>query len=218
MTISELPEAEVQQNNETLEALYIESGIKMPWLESSYFVGQGSGGLVDISVATLARYGNQALISEMLEAEEYEAHGYQTYGYYDSSFIRTLSTLYTLWVDKKSIITRADNLLIAPENNAGWKPQLNYEMAQLIVKKGSLLDYNASHFGWEVDSYERDEYKARKVVAAFNLKESRWGKFSGTGAEDDYIGAFVMEVMYHTGEFRKLVYESDLGSIMRELS
>lgn len=217
MTISKLSDEQIQRNTETLENLYIESGIEMPWLDSSYFVN-GSGGVVDISIATLAQYGNQALISETLEAEEYDAHGYQTYSYYDGSFIQTLSNLYTLWVDKKSIINRADNLLVAPDSDAGWKPRLNYEIAQLIVKKGSLMSYHASNFNWEVYSEERDEYKARKVVAAFNLKESHWGKFTGTGAEDDYITAFVMEVMYDNGEFRKLAYESDLGSIMRELS
>jgi hypothetical protein len=211
--LKELSASAVKANVAVLEDLFLRANLKMDWIDSSYSVREAQ--LVDVAIATLARYGNTVLLSDVFEAEEME------YGNnWDARQMRAMTELYAIWVDKTAIISRKDNLLNAPDMiNPHWKAMFNHELAKLIITKGKLMGYHRSTYGWEdFEQYLGVGRKSASVVAVFNVKEDHWGEFSGTFVtDDDSRTGFTAHVMYADGTFRDLRYEATLADVMKEL-
>lgn len=201
----------IAENISFLEGRYITSEPKMPWLDSHPYDDRYSQ-MVDVAIATVAKYHPADLLHEMLEAEEIDPVRYSSY---DSDLAHTICVIHALWNYRGKIKSRPDNLLNPPADDAGWKDRFNREMAQQVISKGHLMRFNESFYGWE--EYDHKE-EGHEVVAAFDLQQDRWKEFNGTfNSEDDSRSGFTLHVMYDNGKFRKFRYEADLGSIMRDL-
>lgn len=216
MTKTELKELSAEAANANvavLEDIFLNANLDMKWLDSSYSARDGQ--MVDVAIATLARYGNTVLLADVFEAEEMD-HGSD----WDARQMRAMTEIYALWVDKEAIVSREDNLLHAPNTaKPHWKDMFNHELAKLLVAKGTLMGYNRSIYGWEDwDQRSVEGDKLKNVVAVFNVKEDHWGEFAGTFAtDDDSRTGFTAQVMYANGTFRDLRYEATLAQVMKEL-
>lgn len=205
MAISPLPAKKVKENTARLEELFLTKNLELS--PETTFYSQS----VDVAIATVAKYENTATLNEIIEAAYTEdGHFWAPEGHE----VAALSDIYSLWVDKAHIIAREDNLLHEVSATAHWSEHFNHDATQLILEKGSRTSFNKSFYGWE-DDWKKD---MGKVVAAFGLKETGWSEFTGTGYEPDYKGGFDLHVMYENGRFRDFRYETDLGSLMRELT
>lgn len=203
----------VEANIVVLEDLFLNTNLDMAWIDSSYSHREAQ--MVDVAIATLARYGNTVLLADVFEAEEMD-HGND----WDARQMRAMTEIYTIWVDKEAIVNREDNLLTAPDmTNPHWKAMFNHELAKLIVAKGKLMGFHRSIYGWEDWNQRFNEGKQLNgVVAVFNVKEDHWGEFSGTFVtDDDSHSGFNAQVMYKDGTFRDLRYEATLAEVMTEL-
>lgn len=202
--------AKIAANVAKLEELYLKSEKKLPWLDHSYDSRYSQ--MIDVAIASVAKHTPTTLLHEILEAEEIDP---TRWGAYDADLAHTISEVHALWNYRGKIKSRPDNLLNPAEDNASLKDRFNRDVANLVISRGSLMRFNESFYGWEeYDNTEKDSH----VVAAFNLKEDHWKEFAGTFAsEEDSRTGFSLEVMYANGKFRKMRYEADLGSIMREL-
>lgn len=201
----------IADNISELENRYLNANPKMPWLESHSYDDRYSQ-MVDVAIATVAKYHPTELLHTILEAEEIDPVRWSSY---DSDLAHTISVVHSLWNYRGKIKARPDNLLNPPSDDAGWKDRFNREMAQQVITNGHLMRFSESFYGWE--EYDHKE-EGHKVVAAFDLKQDHWNEFNGTFAsEDDSRSGFSLHVMYDNGKFRKFRYEADLGSIMRGL-
>lgn len=210
--LKKLPAKAVKANIAILEDLFLNSNIDTSWMDTTSRHSNDDQ-LVDIAIATLAQYGNTIILADVIEVEELEHYSY------DARLIRTLTQIYALWVDKKFITHRSDNQLIEPQGEErNWKTLMDFEIAQLMTRKGKLMGHQRSNYGWE--EYEwKGEKKRPPVAAVFNLREDHWGEFVGTFASgDDSKTGFTCHVMYADGEFRDLRYEGGLGEIMQEIA
>jgi hypothetical protein len=211
--LKELSAKAVKANTAALEDLFLSANLDMKWLDNSYSTREAQ--TVDVAIATLARYGNTVLLSDVFEAEEMD-HGNN----WDARQMRAMTEIYAIWVDKEAIVSREDNLLNEPDMTAPhWKAMFNHELAKLIVAKGKLMGFHRSIYGW-ADWNQRyaEGEDLKNVVAVFNVKEDHWGEFSGTFVtEDDTHSGFNAHVMYADGTFRDLRYEASLGDVMKEL-
>ena len=191
----------VKANTAVLEDLFLNADIEV---ESDPYE---SPQWPDVAVATLAMYGNDVLLSDILETEELTDSS-------DAGLVRIMIDLYALWVDKDAISNREDNLLTEPKmDKPEWRALFNYQMAKLVARKGRLVSLRASYYGWE--DYTNTA-KLPEIVALFNLVEDAWKEFDGTfNTDDDSHTGFTCDVMYADGKFRKLRYEGTLADIMR---
>jgi hypothetical protein len=211
--LKELSAKAVKANVAALEDLFLNANLDMAWIDSSYSKREAQ--MVDVAIATLARYGNAVLLADVFEVEEMD-HGND----WDARQMRAMTEIYAIWVDKEAIVSREDNLLNAPDmTNPHWKNMFNHELAKLIAAKGKLMGFHRSIYGWEDWNQRFNEGKQFKnVVAVFNVKEDHWGEFSGTFVtEDDSHSGFNAQVMYADGTFRDLRYEATLAEVMTEL-
>jgi hypothetical protein len=208
--LKKLPAKAVKENVAVLEDLFLNCKLDFSWLDSSYSARDAQ--IVDIAIATLAQYGNNVILADVFKDEELD-HGCN----YDSMTIKALTDIYSLWVDKKAIIAREDNLLNSPDmTNPHWKKMFDHELAKLMTSKGKLMAHYRSVYGWE--DYIRGENKLPEIVAVFNVKSDYWGEFSGTFVtEDDSKSGFTAHVMFKDGMFRDLRYEAGISEIMNEL-
>lgn len=196
-----------------LEDLFLNANLDMAWIDSSYSAREAQ--MVDVAIATLARYGNTVLLADVFEEEEMD-HGND----WDARQMRAMTEIYAIWVDKEAMVNREDNLLNAPDMSAPhWKAMFNHELAKLVVAKGKLMGYHRSIYGWEDWNQRFNEGKQlNNVVAVFSVKEDHWGEFSGTFVtDDDSRSGFTAQVMYKDGTFRELRYEATLAEVMKEL-
>lgn len=211
--LKELPAKAVKANTAALEDLFLNADLNMDWIDSSYSAREAQ--MVDVAIATLARYGNTVLLADVFEAEEMD-HGND----WDARQMRAMTEIYAIWVDKEVIVSREDNLLTAPDmSKPHWKAMFNHELAKLLVAKGKLMGYHRSIYGWE-DWNQRfaEGSEVKNVVAVFHVKEDHWGEFSGTFVtDDDSRSGFTAQVMYANGTFRELRYEATLAEVMKEL-
>lgn len=207
--LKKLPAKAVKENTETLENLFLNCKLDFSWLDSSY---SRDGQIVDIAIATLAKYGNKVLLADVFKEEELEHESN-----YDAMIIKAITDIYSLWVDKKAIIAREDNLLNTPDmTNPHWKAMFLHEVSKLMTSKGKLMAHYRSSYGWE--DYMRGADKLPEVVAVFNVKEDYWGEFQGTFAtDDDEKTGFTAHVMFKDGSFRDLRHEAGISQLMNEL-
>lgn len=209
--LTKLSAKAIKENTAVLEDLFLNCKLDFSWLDSSYSAREGQ--IVDVAIATLAQYGNTVLLADVFKDEELHHDSN-----YDSLHIKAITDIYSLWVDKKAIIAREDNLLNAPDmTNPHWKTMFNHELAKLLASKGKLMAHYRSSYGWE--DYIRGDNKLPEVVAVFNVKSDYWAEFQGTFCtEDDGKSGFTCHAMLKDGTFRDLRYEAGISEIMNELS
>ena len=215
MTIKQVSEKQVEKNTAELENRFLTSNIDTSFVER-FGKTRHSDQIIDIALATLARYGNKVTIDEILEAEELEDYEGDRY---ECLMVHALTVLYSLWVDKHAIMNREDNLLgsqpVVPGEES-WKKDFRQAVLNLVLEKGQVIGFYASHYGWEDWEFEKGPVPA--VVAAFNLKEDWWQEFEGTFTENKSKTGFVVTVMYEDGIFRHIRFEGELGEIIRGLT
>lgn len=200
----------VKENIVVLEDLFLNTKLDFSWLDSSYSARDAQ--IVDIAIATLAQYGNTVILADVFHDEELDHESN-----YDSMTIKAITDIYSMWVDKKAIIAREDNLLNSPDmTNPHWKAMFRHELAKLMATKGKLMAHYRSVYGWE--DYIRGDGKLPEVVAVFNVKEDYWGEFQGTFVtENDEKTGFTAHVMFKDGTFRDLRHEAGISQLMNEL-
>lgn len=201
MILDTVSPEEAQKNTETLEDLYLSADIQtlpVNWFEMTE----------DVAIFTLARYGNRALLADIVETAELDPTGE-----YDSMLISVMAEIYALWVDKDALVARADNQLAEPATD-NWQDTLNHRLAKLLIKKGSLMGFRRSIYGWH-DVYGQE---LPEIVGVFNVREDRWEEFTGTFATDnDSRTGITGHVLYANGLMRDFRYEGNLSDIMQEI-
>lgn len=201
----------IADNISELEGRYLNADLKMSWLEGHHYDDRYSQ-MLDVAIATVAKYGRNELLHEILKAEEIDPTRYSSY---NSDLAHTVAEVHALWNNTKAIKARPDNLLNEASGDTGWKDRFNRQVANQVIAKGHLMRFNESFYGWEEYDYKE---KGHTVVAAFDLKEDHWSEFNGTfNSEDDSRSGFSLHVMYDNGKFRKFRYEADIGTMMRDL-
>lgn len=196
-----------KENIETLENLFLSQKVDDNWLND---YRENSGQTVDVAIATLSQYNNKLTIKEICNNEELDNESN-----YDAALIRIMTAVHSLWVDKKAIIERTDNMIDAP-TEINWKTLFNHAVVKLVLAEGRLMSFNASYYGW--GDYN-SKLKNEDIVAVFNLQEDYWDEFEGTfvTSQDSHTG-FKCEVMFNDGTFRELRFEGDMAEIIRKIT
>lgn len=211
MELKKLPAKQVRENVATLEnLLYLSGKVETKWLDN--YADYPIKKLEASVIKTLATYGNEALLTDIIEMEELK-YDFEM----DTHEIHLMTDLYAQWVDKRAFVSREDNLLNTPgEEVRHWKPLFDHALAQLVAEKGQLMAHRRTFYGWE-DYKPGADNGMPPIIALFRLRKDEWDEFAGTNPDNHHTG-YVAQVLYKNGEFRDLRYEGDIETIMEELS
>lgn len=201
----EVSTTEYERNCAELDSLAESTGL----IEGANTRVLPSAYLRDLKVAAtgLAKYGNKALISEILYSETISDSFSSENDRFRNDIISVRSIaeeLYSFWVDKEAIIGRSDNLLAAPEIRIGWEDEFARGAARTICDGGFVVNSVGKPFRFGYD---------KKIVAAFNVREDGWMD-EGFGEPDIERFGFATDVLLEDGAFGKARFEGSISELM----
>lgn len=197
----------IQIRAEELEDLYLVSDLDLSWVNP---YGWGVDNLLETAIATLALYDEHTTLFEIVQNEE-DIRVWDPYLNPDAELVEIMDSINAMRINIAYLSLREDNLLNPPDSTS-WQSKMNHEIAKLIIQDGQPMSFNPTAYSWLSTSIDSE------VIAAFDVKEDRWTEFAGTFAtKDDSCTGFTLDVLYESGQCRKLRYEGELGSMMRKL-
>lgn len=164
--------------------------------------------MLDVAVATLAKYERDVPLIEVFEAEMFD-------DYTDADTVYYLRTVHREWYDSEAFINSADNLFGEGDNR-----QFERALAALVIKRGQPMGLGKlSNFSW-IDPQSYYEPKS-PIVGVYAVSEDRWNEFQGTFDDENeawsYVAGVTAWVLYENGLTGKYRAEGDLTSMVRDL-
>jgi hypothetical protein len=194
-----------EQNVDELETLVLTQGFE-------FFILDGNEKwVVDVAIGALAKHGKHVTVFDIMKAEELD-------GYHDSAIVYAMHVMHPHWFDLNSIVNSDRNILLGkPADTAGWKARYNYDVAQFLINRGTVVQLQENVFAWE-DFMWKSDNPDNPVVAVLNIKEHSWSEFTQTDMDPDYKTGVSAEVLFQDGQNRLIRHEGSFTEIMQAIT